>query len=312
MSKFLKLGLMTPILDSYDVFQAIDFAVANGFKSLEVAAWPKLPEGQKPSRRYADVSQIDADRALAEGASYYQPIVDYAAQKGVELASLVYCDNPLVNPAAVEHLKKLLRVASKMGIPVVTTFVGRDQFKTVEENFDTLFVPVWKPLVELAEEQGVKIAIENCPMLFTNDQWPGGQNLMTTPANWRRAFELLGDSPNFGVCYDPSHCIWLMIDPIAPIFEFANRIFAAHAKDIILRRDKLQQVGIMATPLQFMQPVIPGHGDVPWAKYFEALYAVGFTGTVALEFEDKTFEGDDAVTHNAIRAAKRHLDQFVV
>lgn len=311
MSKILKLGLMTPILDSYDVFQAIDFAVANGFQSLEVAAWPKLPEGQKPSRRYADVCHIDADRALVEGASYYRPIVDYAAQKGVELASLCYCDNPLVNPTAVEHLKKLIRVAPKMGIPVVTTFVGRDQYKTVEENFDKLFVPVWKPLVELAEEQGVKIAIENCPMLFTNDQWPGGQNLMTTPANWRRAFELI-PSPNLQICYDPSHFIWQMIDPIAPIFEFADRLAACHAKDIILRRDKLQQVGIMATPLQFMQPVIPGHGDVPWAKYFEALYAVGFTGAVALEFEDKTFEGDDAVTHNAIRAAKRHLDQFVV
>ena len=219
MSKTLKLGLMTPILDSYDVFQAIDFAVANGFQSLEVAAWPKLPAGQKPSRRYADVSQIDADRALTEGASYYQPIVDYAAQKGVELASLVYCDNPLVNPTAVEHLKKLLRVASKMGIPVVTTFVGRDQFKTVEENFDKLFVPVWKPLVELAEEQGVKIAIENCPMLFTNDQWPGGQNLMTTPANWRRAFELI-PSPNLQLCYDPSHFIWQMINLILSPVKF--------------------------------------------------------------------------------------------
>lgn len=312
MSKILKLGLMTPILDSYDVFQAIDFAVANGFRSLEVAAWPQLPAGQKPSRRYADVCHIDADRVLNEGASYYQPIVDYAAEKDVELASLVYCDNPIVNPAAVEHLKKLIVAAQKLGVPVVTCFVGRDQNKTVEENFDKLFVPVWKPLVELAEERGVKIAIENCPMLFTNDQWPGGQNLMTTPANWRRAFELLGNSPNFGICYDPSHFVWQMIDEIAPIFEFKDRIFAAHAKDIILRRDKLQQVGIMATPLQFMQPVIPGHGDVPWDKYFEALYAVGFTGTVALEFEDKTFEGDDAITHDAIRAAKRCLDRFVV
>ncbi len=312
MGKILKLGLMTPILDSYDISEAIDFAVANGFKSLEVAAWPRLPEGKKPSRRYADVCHIDADLVLTEGAAYYQPIVDYAAQKGVELASLVFCDNPIVNPAAVDHLKKLIPAAQKMGIPVVTCFVGRDQYKTVEENFDKLFVPVWKPLVELAETCGVKIAIENCPMLFSNDQWPGGQNLMTTPANWRRAFELLGNSPNFGICYDPSHFIWQMIDPIAPIFEFADRIFAAHAKDIILRRDKLQEVGIMATPLQFMQPVIPGHGDVPWDKYFEALYSVGFAGAVALEFEDKTFEGDDAITRDAIRAAKRHLDQFVV
>ena len=42
---------------------------------------------------------------------------------------------------------------------------------------------MWKPLIALAEENQVKIAIENCPMLFDAGQWPGGQNLATTPEN---------------------------------------------------------------------------------------------------------------------------------
>jgi len=305
----MRFGLLTAILEGTTFEEAVDFASANGLECLEVACWPNSG-GAK--RRYAGVCHIDAEALTPEKAEYYK---DYCLKRGVVISSLGYYPNTLdpdleKRKTYIDHIHALIDASALLGVNMVTTFLGRDPGKTVEANLE-LVKEVWPSILDHAKEKNVRIAIENCPMLFTNDQWPGGQNLMTTPANWRRAFELI-PSPNLQICYDPSHFIWQMIDPIAPIFEFANRLAACHAKDIILRRDKLQQVGIMATPLQFMQPVIPGHGDVPWSKYFEALYSVGFTGTVALEFEDKTFEGDDAVTHNAIRAAKRHLDQFVV
>lgn len=68
------------------------------------------------------------------------------------------------------------------------------------------------------------LSIENCSMWFTNDEWPGGQNLMTTPVNWRKVFAVL-DSPNFGINYDPSHFIWQQIDYIKPLYEFKDKIF---------------------------------------------------------------------------------------
>ena len=133
----------------------------------------------------------------------------------------------------VEHLKNVIRASHKLGIGMVTTFIGRDQTKNIEENLE-LVKEVWPPIIKLAEEENVKIAIENCPMLFGPDQWPGGQNLMTTPVIWRKVFDIL-DSDYIGINYDPSHFVWQMIDYIQPLYEFKDKIFHVHYKDIKLK-----------------------------------------------------------------------------
>ena len=178
----------------------------------------------------------------------------------------------------VSHVKKLIRAASKLGVNMITTFIGRDQTKTIEENLE-LVKEIWPPIISLAEEKGVKIAIENCPMLFGPDQWPGGQNLMTTPAIWRKIFEIL-PSKFLGINYDPSHFVWQMIDYIQPIYEFKDKIFHIHYKDIKIYPDCLRQVGIMGYPLEFMSPKLPGLGDVDWGKYVSALTDIDYHGLI--------------------------------
>ena len=193
---------------------------------------------------------------------------------------------------------------------MVTTFIGRDQSKTVEENL-ALVKEVWPPIIKLAETLGVKIAIENCPMLFGVDQWPGGQNLMTTPANWKKVFEIL-PSDNLGINYDPSHFVWQMIDYIKPLYAFKDKIFHVHYKDIKLYPDKLNEVGIMAYPLEFMSPKLPGLGDVDWGKFVSALTDIGYNGYTCLEVEDKAFEGSEEAVLNSLHLSKRYLEQFVI
>lgn len=193
---------------------------------------------------------------------------------------------------------------------MVTTFIGRDQTKTVEENLE-LVQQVWPPIVALAEQCGVKIAIENCPMLFGPDQWPGGQNLMTTPAIWKKVFDLL-PSKNLGLNYDPSHFVWQMIDYIQPIYTFRDKIFHVHYKDIKLYRDRLDQVGIMAYPLEFMSPKLPGLGDVDWGRYVSALTDIGYDGPTCIEVEDKAFEGSREKVLNSLRLSRRYMQQFVI
>lgn len=162
----------------------------------------------------------------------------------------------------------------------------------------------------MQRKKGVRIAIENCPMLFTNDEWPGGQNIMSTPANWRRVFEIL-DSPNLGINYDPSHFVWQQIDYIKPIYEFKDKIFHVHYKDIKVFWDKLADVGVMATPLEYMSPKIPGLGDVDWGKYVSALTDIGFEGCSVIEIEDKSFEKDIEDAKRAIRLSARYLRNFI-
>ena len=193
---------------------------------------------------------------------------------------------------------------------MVTTFIGRDQTKTVEENLE-LVKEVWPDIIKLAEECGVKEAIENCPMLFGPDQWPGGQNLMTTPAIWKKVFEIL-PSDNFGINYDPSHFVWQMIDYIKPIYEFKDKIFHVHFKDIKLYRDKLNQVGVMAYPLEYMSPKIPGYGDVDWGKYVSALTDIGYDGYTCIEIEDKYFEGSKEKVIDSLKLSKKYMTNFVI
>ena len=304
----MKIGFVSAILDQSNFEEMMDIAADLGYQCVEVACWPK----GKAERRYAGVSHIDVENT---DDSYVEYIKNICKTKGVEISSLAYYPNPLdgdleKRTVAVEHLKKVIQFSSKLGVNMVTTFIGRDQTKTVEENLE-LVKEVWPPIIKLVEECGVKVAIENCPMLFGPDQWPGGQNLMTTPAIWKKVFDII-PSDNLGINYDPSHFVWQMIDYIKPIYEFKDKIFHVHFKDIKLYRDKLNQVGVMAYPLEYMSPKIPGYGDVDWGKYVSALTDVGYDGYTCIEIEDKYFEGSKEKVIDSLKLSKKYMTNFVI
>ncbi len=306
----MKLGFVSAILDTWSYEEMIDFAAEHGFECVEAACWPK----GKAERRYAGVSHIDVSQVLTDDA-YAEHIIKYSQERKVTISSLAYYPNTMdgnieKRNAAIEHLKEVIRASEKLSIGMVTTFIGRDQTKTVEENL-LLVKELWPSIIELAEKCSVKVAIENCPMLFGADQWPGGQNLMTTPKIWREVFELL-PSENLGINYDPSHFVWQMIDYIKPIYVFADKIFHVHYKDIKVYKDRLNDCGIMAYPLEFMSPKLPGLGDVNWGKYVSALTDIGYNGNTCIEIEDKAFEGSKEKVENSLLLSQRYLRQFVV
>lgn len=306
----MKLGFVSSILDGWSYEEMIDVAAEQGFTCVEAACWPQ----GKAERRYAGVSHIDVERVLEED-TYARHITEYASEKGIQISSLAYYPNVLdsdlsKSTLAAEHLKKLICASAKLGVNMVTTFIGRRQEKTVEENLK-LVEEIWTPIIALAEEKGVKIAIENCPMLFGAPQWPGGQNLMTTPAIWQKVFDILPSS-NLGINYDPSHFVWQMMDYTAPLYEFQHKIFHVHYKDIKLYPDRLNRCGIMAYPLEFMNPKLPGLGDVDWGKYVSALTDIGYDGCTCIEIEDKAFENSKEKILDSLRLSKRYLNQFVI
>lgn len=304
----MKLGFVSAILDTYTFEEMMDTASKMGFECVEVACWPQ----GKAERRYAGVSHINVDDTSEEYVNY---VKNYAAEKGVEISSLAFYPNTMDSDlekrqASIDHLMKVINMSALLGVNMVTTFVGRMQEKTVEENIEE-FKKVWPAIIKFAEEKGVKVAIENCPMLFGNDQWPGGQNLATTPAIWRELFSII-PSDNFGLNYDPSHFVWQMIDYIKPIYEFKDKIFHVHYKDIKVYRDRLNDYGVMATPLKWMSPKLPGLGDVDWGKYVSALTDIGYEGCTCIEVEDKAFEGTNERVEASLILSKRYMEQFVI
>jgi sugar phosphate isomerase/epimerase len=303
----MQLGFTSAILADQRFEEVIDFAQANGFACVEMMCWPH----GRATRRYAGVTHIDVDQLRPEQA---QDILNYASQRGIAISALGYYPNPLdpditKRTVYIEHIQKLILAAAMMGINRVTTFIGKDPKRTLEENFQ-LFSGIWPPLIALAEEKKVQIAIENCPMLFTKDEWPGGLNLATTPAVWRRMFEAI-PSQYFGLNYDPSHLVWQQMDYIKPIYEFKDRIFHIHIKDTHVHHDKLDQVGIMALPEEYMSPKLPGQGDIDWGCYISALNDIRYSGPVCIEVEDKAYEDSLEDRQRALLTSRNYLNQFL-
>lgn len=302
----MKLGFVTAILPEFSLEEVIQFAAAERFACLEVMCWP----AGRAERRYAGVTHIDVT-ALNEARA--REINALCARHDVSLSGLGYYPNPLVADEAeaamcLEHLKRVISGAQLLGLTNVNTFIGRDHTRSVADNW-RLFDQRWPELIRHAESCDVRIGIENCPMLFTNDEWPGGKNLAVSPRIWREMFRRI-PSRHFGLNYDPSHLVWQMMDPIRPIHEFADRLHHVHAKDVRVYRDKLNDAGILATPLEYHQPKLPGLGDVDWGDFFAALTDVRYTGPVCIEVEDRAFEGSLEDRKRALRVARDNLKPY--
>ena len=306
----MKLGFITSILDGWTYEEMIDVAADMGYQCVEVACWPM----GKAERRYSGVCHIDAERVLEDDA-YCSHIGEYARKRGVGISSLAYYPNMLdpdleKREANIRHLKAVIQASAKMDVNLVTTFIGREQNKNIEENLQEV-KKVWPPIIRFAEEQKVRIAIENCPMLFDRTQWPGGQNLFCTPENWKKIFDIL-DSDYLGINYDPSHFVWQMMDYIQPIYDFQEKIFHVHYKDIKLIPEKLKSCGTLAYPLEYMTPKIPGLGDVNWGRYVSALTDIGYDGPTCIEVEDRAFEGSRERILDSLKLSKKYMEQFVI
>ena len=304
----MKLGLMTAALGGMDLDALSAWASAERFQTLEIACWPKVIGD---NRRYAGVTHIDVDALDDAGAA---AIRHQLAERNLEISSLAYYPNnldpdPAVRSSAHDHLRKVILAAERLGVSLVGTFIGRDQARSVEDNLADV-QKVWPELVRFAGKHGVTIVIENCPMIFSTDEWPGGKNLAYSPAIWRRLFEII-DAENFGLNLDPSHLYWQMIDHERVVHEFGSRIHHVHAKDMEIDRNGLFENGVMSAGVGWQIPRLPGLGEIRWDRFIAALYAVGFGGAISIEHEDRSFEGEEDLVKRGFLLARDVLRPYI-
>ena len=304
----MRLGLLTAALGGMSLEQVADWAGGNGYTMLEVACWPSTG-GE--ARRYAGVSHIACESLTAEEA---RAIREMLARRGLEISALAYYPNnlhpdPGQRAAAHRHLRRVIDAAVLLEVGVVGTFVGNDKDRSVAENLAS-FAAVWPSLVDHAASRGVRIAIENCPMIFSADEWPGGNNLAHSPAIWRRMFEIIPD-PAFGLNLDPSHLVWQMIDYERVVHDFADRILHVHAKDIEIDRAGLYEHGVMAAGVGWQVPRLPGLGEVRWDRFIAALYGAGYDHVVSVEHEDRAFEATEELVKRGFLIARNALAPYI-
>ena len=297
------LGFVSAILPDASLDEVLQTASRLNFECVELMCWP----AGKADRRYAGVTHIDVV-AIDEAAC--QDLASRIENSGVTISGLGYYPNPLAADrdqarAAVEHIRRVISACAQLGVPIMNTFIGRDPSLSIDDNWSRC-LDTWGPIVEWATAHGIRIGIENCPMLFTADEWPGGHNLAVSPAVWRRLFTDLPGT-TLGLNYDPSHLVWQQMDPIAPLDEFADRLVHVHAKDVSIDRQRLDAVGILATPLEFHTPRLPGRGSINWRVFFQALADTGYRGPVCVEVEDRDFETSAESRLDALRQSHVHL-----
>ena len=303
----MKLGILTAPFANSKLHDVVDWTGSAGFEAVEIACWPA---GGGEARRYAGTSHIDVGGL---GKSHAGEISSAVKDKGIAISALGYYPNPLHSDAehrerVISHLKKVITAAGLMKVSVVNTFLGGDRALTVDQNWERA-AQIFPPIIAHARGAGVKLAFENCPMIFSKDEWPGGHNIAYSPKIWRRIFESWGD--DVGMNFDPSHLVWQMIDQTRFIKEFGSRMVHVHAKDMMIDCDGLYENGIMSVGIGWQVPRMPGLGDVNWAEIFAGLYREGYDGPVIIEHEDQNFEGTDEKVKRGFLLARDVLRPFV-
>lgn len=302
----MQLGFVSAILRDLSLDEVLAFAAAEGYRCVEVMCWPT----GGPNRGYGGVTHIDVEGFTQAAADDVRALCQL---HGVAISALGYYANPLSadNEEAEycqSHLKKVIDAAPLLGLNTVNSFIGAHTQLPLGDNLKR-FAEVWPDLVRYAEDRGVRIGIENCPMLFAKT-WPFGMNLARTPAIWRRMFEII-PSANFGLNYDPSHLVMQLIDPIDPIREFASRVFHTHAKDMRVDRDRLDDVGSLVLPMERSTAKIPGLGEIDWGRWIGALSDAGYNGPVCVEVEDEAFTHSLEGRKRSLRISRNVLQPLI-
>ncbi len=303
----MKLGLLTAPFPETELEEVADWTAANGFTTIEIACWPAA---SGDTRRYAGTSHIDVDGISDTQAS---EIVAGMNSKGLEISGLGFYPNPLHPDAehartVIDHLKKVIVAAGKMDVGIVNTFIGADRALTQDENWEKA-TRVWPEIIACAQDNGVRIAIENCPMIFSTDEWPSGHNVAYNPRIWRLMLEEFGET--IGLNFDPSHLVWLMIDMQRAIMEFGERIYHFQAKDVMIDYTGLYENGSLSGGIGWQVPRLPGLGHVDWGVVFSALYRVGYDGPIIIEHEDRGFEATDELVKRGFLLARDVLAPYV-
>jgi len=301
------LGFVSAILPELSLSEVCEFASHSGFDCVELMCWP----AGRAERRYAGITHVDVTSCTKSDA---QRVLETVRSKEIAISGLGYYPNALSADAAeakkaAEHIKKVIKASAMLGINQMNSFIGRDPKKSIDDNWPA-FLKTWKPIIKFAEDQGVRVGIENCPMYFSKDEWPAGKNLAISPAIWQRMFNDI-PSKNFGLNYDPSHLVWQQMDHLAPMRQFKDKLFHVHAKDALVDKHRLDQVGILATPLEYHLPKLPGLGEIDWGRFYSVLGDTGYVGAVCIEVEDRAYEKNLDSRKAALLQSGQYLRNFM-
>lgn len=308
----MKIGFLTACLPNLELEKLISWASKQGFKTLELAAWPVESDRDYQAR------QIDAAKFSKDDA---KRIKNLFAMHNMEISAMAYYDNNLHPDLTrrnyyINHLKRVIDTASFLEVKLVGTFVGSNPELSPNENIREI-KNVFSGILKYAADRNVSLMIENCPM----ENWvrfglPG--NFAYSPELWDALFNEL-PFDNFGLNLDPSHLYWLGIDYIQAVKDYASKVFHAHAKDTEMLEEGEYRYGIFGRQIDpipwksgWWRYRMPGSGEIDWSKFISTLQENGYNNVLSIEHEDPIWEGSEDKIKTGLQLGLKHLSQFVV
>lgn len=313
----MRIGFFTVCLANLSFKEVVEWTAKTGFKALEIDSYP--------DSKHVDPCKLDKDEI--------RQIMDLIRKHDISISDLSYSPNNLDpdEEKRKEHhirLRRMIEACSELSVPTITTFAGKNPNLGMEENLE-FFQQEFGPIVDYAKDHNVKIAIENCPMGFA---LYGGENMAYSPKIWKEMFKMFG--PTLGLCFDPSHLLWLQIDYLQAVRDFMDRIYIVHAKDCEIDRRLLGQVGILDSEWvdvlftgksgighrqikwkdpskQWWRYRIPGLGEIDFKRLISELLLRGYNSPLIIEHEDPIWYGTEELNKEGLTIGLRHLSQFL-
>ncbi|KGO32224.1 sugar phosphate isomerase/epimerase family protein [Oenococcus alcoholitolerans] len=305
-------GFLTGCLQDMTLPEKMKYAHEIGFTSLDVSCWPK-DNTRDYSGSDIDVENLNSDQV--------NEIKENQKKYDITFSSLAYYDNMLEPDLKIrkkyhDHLLAVIKAAGLLGVPLVGCFIGKDQNESLDKNFDE-YEDIFSKYVSFAEDNGVKLMIENCPMIgWQSEGYPG--TFSYSPELWDEMFRRIPSS-SFGLNFDPSHLDWLGIDYIQALRDYKDRIFHIDAKDMIVDKSKFYRYSIFGKKLDrlhgedsgFWTPVIPGLGDINWDQFYKVMKEIDFKGDFSIEHEDRRFAGNDTLVKKGLEFSFNYLNPII-
>lgn len=264
----IRIGTLAPMDKGADYLRQV---VPHGFESFELTLW-----------QY--VGGVDLEKTAKE-------CLDVVAGEA-EISSIGIYGNPLTDEKTAADWARVIRSAKLFGCNVVCGFAGALEDRPIDESMPK-FKEVFGELAKVAAGEGVKIAFENCDMggTWSAPRW----NIAHSPRAWEMMFDAVpGDT--LGLEWEPCHQMVSLIDPIAQLRKWVDRVYHVHGKDATIAWDVIEAEGIRSGK-PYIWHRTPGFGDTNWTDVITILRQAGWRGAIDIEgWHDPVYKDDLEMT----------------
>ena len=269
-----------------------------GYDGLELACWGDHFEVDKATQEYCNEKLEILDKYGLKVFSISthlvgQAVCDHIDQRHKDiLPDYIWGDGEPegVRQRAAAEVIKTAEAAKRLGVEVVNGFTGSSIWhllyafppasdEMVEAGFAD-FSKRWIPILNRFQELGIRFALEVHPTEIAFDI-----------ASAERALQAIDHHPAFGFNYDPSHLGYQGVDYVKFLYQFAERIFHVHMKDVGWS-SVLTEAGVFGGHTTFGDPHrywdfrSLGRGNIDFEAIIRSLNRIRYNGPLSVEWED--------------------------